>query len=122
MVLNMDKYVKVPIFPITKYMAAKERKQMPAPMKPLSFMFGDDKILVDAVLDCDRGVSRKVGGRGFRYLCKVRWHTGAYWRTKESVLWYDDFLQEWFVETPQSRAPVDWEAATQLSDLSGFLE
>ena len=113
----MEKYVKVPIFPMTKYMPAMERRQMPAPMKPVSFMFGDDEIHVDAVRSCVRGVSRKVGGRGFRYACRVSWLADDRWRTQESVLWYDDFLQEWFVEVPESRAPADWHTATQLRDL-----
>ena len=113
----MMKYVKVPIFPVAKYLTAKERNQVPAPMKPMSFMFGDDEIHVDSVLDCDRGVSRKVGGRGFRFACRVSWRADDTERTKESILWYDDFLQEWFVEVLQSRAPEDWDRATHLSDI-----
>ena len=37
----MPKYVKVPIFPTTKFMTAKEREHIPVPMKPVSFNFGD---------------------------------------------------------------------------------
>jgi len=117
----MDKYVKVPVFPIAKYLTAKERNHMPAPMKPVSFRFGADEIHVDAVLDCDRGVSRKVGGRGFRFVCKVRWESNDAEHMKESVLWYDDFLQEWFVEVLKSRAPADWDMAADLSGV-GDLE
>jgi len=118
----MEKYVKIPIFPITKYLTAKEREQSPAPMKPVSFMFGEDEILVDLVRSCVRGVSRRVGGRGFRYVCKVSWCNYDVWRTKDSVLWFDDFLQEWFVEVPESRAPAGWDRATELSDISNALD
>ena len=118
----MVKYVKVPIFPLTKYMTAKERKQMPAPMKPVSFMFGMNEVHVDDVVDCNRGVSRKVGGRGFRYVCKVSWCDDEVWRTKVSILWFDNFLEEWFVEVPESRVPVEWESPTTLSDISNFLD
>lgn len=118
----MEKYVKVPIYPIIKYMTSIERKQMPSPMKPVSFMFGEDEILVDGVIHCDRSVSRKVGGRGFRYECRVSWQSGDNWRTQESVLWYDDFLQEWFVEVKESKAPRDWDQATQLSDIRDHLD
>ena len=118
----MAKHVRVPIFPVTKYMTANERKQMPAPMKPVSFMFGDDEVHVDKVMLCGRAVSRKAGGRGFRYECKLSWGNDDSWRTKISTLWYDDFLQEWFVEVPESKVPVDWDMATQLSDLGDFLD
>jgi len=118
----MEKFVKVPIFPITKYMTAKERNQIPAPMKPVSFMFGPDEIHVDTVLDCDRGVSRKVGGRGFRFACRVSWWCDDAVHTQKSILWFDDFLQEWFVEVLASRAPEDWDKATKLSDIGDFYD
>ena len=51
----MKKYKKVSIFPITKYMTAKERKQLPVPMIPVSFRFRDSEIQVDHVVDCVRG-------------------------------------------------------------------
>ena len=116
----MNRYVRVPIFPITQYLAAEERRDMPVPMKPVSFMFGGYEVNVDSVRGCVRGVSRKAGGRGFRYACKVSWLSDDVFRTKESVLWYDDFLQEWFVEVPESKAPPDWHKATQVSDVEGF--
>jgi len=115
-------FVKVPIFPITKYMPEHERNQIPAPMKPVSFLFGDDEVFVDKVVSCERAVSRKVGGRGFRYECKVSWGDDAICRTKLSTVWYDDFLEEWFVEVPASRAPVDWDAATQVNDIDDILD
>jgi hypothetical protein len=110
----------VPIYPVAKYLAAEERGDMPAPMKPVSFAFSEHEIHVDSVRSCVRGVSRKAGGRGFRYACKVSWKTDERWRTKESVLWYDDFLQEWFVEVPESKAPPDWHKATRVSDIVDF--
>ena len=118
----MNRYVKVPIFPVARYLAAGERGGMPVPMKPLSFMFGGYEVHVDSVLGCVRGVSRRAGGRGFRYACKVSWCIDDVFRTKESVLWYDDFLQEWFVEVPESKAPAGWCKATQVSDAAGNYE
>ena len=118
----MEKFVKIPIFPLTKYMNAGERKQLPAPMKPISFYYGDDEVYVDTVLDCDRGVSRKVGGRGFYFRCKVSWYANGTHRTKESVLWYDDFLQEWFVEVPETKTPANWYEAKRLKDVQNFLD
>ena len=118
----MQNFVKVPIFPIAKYMSAEERNQIPAPMKPMSFQFGEDEIHVDAILSCDRGVSRKVGGRGFRFECTVSWWCDDMERTKASVLWYDDFLQEWFVEALASRVPLDWDTARSLSDIGDFYD
>jgi hypothetical protein len=118
----MEKYIRVPIFPVARYLPAKERAQIPAPMIPVSFMYGGDEVQVDAVRSCIRGVSRKAGGRGFRFACKVSWYNDDRWRFKDSVLWYDDFLQEWFVEVLESKAPENWEPATQLSDISEFLD
>jgi len=117
----MEKYVRVPIFPLTKYMTPKERKKMPVPMIPLSFMFGDNEVHV-SVSHCDRAISRKVGGRGFRYECRASWCSDDAERTKVSIVWYDDFLQEWFVEVPESRVPDDWATATQLSDIGDFYD
>lgn len=118
----MAKYVKVPVFPVIKYMSKQERNQMPAHMKPISFMFGDDEILVDGVVSCERSVSRKVGGRGFRYECKVSWRVDDEWRKKISILWYDDFLQEWFVEAKESKVPDNWDMASQLNSVGEFLD
>jgi hypothetical protein len=39
-----------------------------------------------------------------------------------SILWFDDFLQEWFVEVLESRVPVGWDTPTQLSDIGDFLD
>jgi len=116
-----EEYVKVPVFPLAKYMTTKERGESPSPMKPVSFMFGQDYIQVDEVLECSRGVSRKVGGRGFRFVCRVSRCGNSRLYAQQSIVWYDDFLQEWFVEVPKSRVPVDWDAATQLSDIDNSL-
>ena len=77
---------------------------------------------MDAVVSCDRGVSRRVGGRGFRFSCRLSKPGDTMPRTRESAIWYDDFLQEWFVEVPESRVPVDWYAATQLSDIGDYYD
>ena len=113
----MGAYIKVPIFPVIKYMPHAERQDLAAPMVPVSFMFGESEIHVGTIRSCVRGVSRKTGGRGFRYACEVRWLCNEKWRFQESVLWYDDFLQEWFVEVPETRAPVGWFDATRINDL-----
>ena len=118
----MEKLVKVPIFPITKFLTANERKQIPAPMEPVSFMYGEDEIHVGEVMGCERGVSRKVGGRGFRFECSVSWWCDDRERTQKSVLWYDDFLQEWFVEALESRVPLNWDTARSLSDIGDFYD
>ncbi len=76
---------------------------------------------VDEVLDCERSVARKAGGRGFRYLCNVSWTHNDREYTQNSVIWFDDFLDEWFVEVLKSRAPVDWESATQITELDDSL-
>lgn len=118
----MDEYVKVPIFPLTKYMTAQERREIPAPMKPVSFQFGDETVIVDEVIDCDRATSRRVGGRGFRFFCRVSWVPKGKPRVKESTIWFDDFLNEWFVAVPKSRVPVDWDTATQISEVSQYYD
>ena len=112
----MDKFVKVPIFPVTKYMPPKERQDLAAPMIPVSFMFGENEIHVGVIRSCVRGVSRKTGGRGFRYAVQVSWLGDSEWRFQESVLWYDDFLQEWFVEVPESKVPAGWNQVTIIND------
>ncbi len=116
----MESYVRVPIFPTIRYMNAKERGNAPSPMMPVSFRFGEREVTVDAVLTCERGVSRKAGGRGFRYACRVSFGSNEQLRTQTSTVWYDDFLCEWFVEVPRSRMPADWTAATQLGELDEF--
>jgi len=117
-----EAYTKVPIYPTVKFLTSDERKKIPAPMKPISFMYGEDEINVDIVLLCDRGVSRKVGGRGFRYECRVSWCSDDNWHMQESVIWYDDFLQEWFVEVERSKAPSGWHEAMRLGDVENVLE
>ena len=120
----MDKYEKIPVYPVAKFLTAgeREKKQTPAPMEPISFLFGDNEIMVDLVEKCDRGVSRKVGGRGYRFACRVSWGQNDQWRTKKSTIWYDDFLHEWFVEVPESRVPAQRNTAMDLKDVPNHLE
>ena len=112
----MDKFIKVPIFPVIKYMPFNERQDLAAPMIPVSFMFGENEVHVGTIRACVRGVSRKTGGRGFRYACEVSWCSNNKWCIQESVLWYDDFLQEWFVEVPETKAPTGWVDAAKIND------
>ena len=113
----MDNYVKIPIFPVIKYMPLSQRQDLAAPMIPVSFMFGETEIQVGVIRSCVRGISRNTGGRGYRYACQVCWCTDDEWREQESVLWYDDFLQEWFVEVPETRAPNDRQDAMRITEL-----
>lgn len=60
-------------------------------VKPLGFEWGGRKIAIDRVLDVRPGASRKAGGIGMRYLCRVH--------GQELALYLDE--QRWFVETDQ---------------------
>lgn len=101
----MDEFVKVPIYPVARWLdpREKQRRALPVNKVPEDFTFMDSQIHVDDVVDCGQGVSRKVGGRGFRFTCKVSWGDVGYPKSKHSILWYDDFYDEWFVEVPK-----DW--------------
>ena len=112
----MDKFIKVPIFPVIKYLPLDKRQDLAAPMIPVSFKFGENEIHVGTIRSCVRGISRKTGGRGFRYACEVSWFSDNEWRIQESVLWYDDFLQEWFVEVPETKVPAGWFDAAKMND------
>lgn len=99
------KYEKMPIYPMAKYLSREEREHIPAPLKPVAFAFDGAMVTVDSIVACEQGVSLKVGGRGYWFKCKVSWTPGGVMRTKESIVWYDDFYDEWFVEVPEGRAP-----------------
>ena len=114
----MEKFIKVPIFPIIKYMPFKDRQDFAAPMVPVSFMFGETEIHVGTIRACVRGLSRRTGGRGYRYACEVSWCSNDKWRIQESVLWYDDYLEGWFVEVPETRVPADWHTVTKVGELA----
>lgn len=107
----MQKYEKVPIYPLAKYLSPAEHEGIPAPLKPVAFEFDGAMVTVDDVVVCERGVSLKVGGRGFLFNCRVSWTPGGVTRTKQSVLWYDDFYDEWFVEVPAGRKPGSRESS-----------
>ena len=117
----MEKYVKVPIYPVIKYMPEKERPDLAAPMIPMSFMYDNNAVTVGTIYSCVRGVSRKTGGRGFRYAVQVYWESDNDWRIQDSVLWFDDFLQEWFVEVPETHVPIGWQLATNVNDINDML-
>ena len=99
----MDEYVKVLIYPEARWLTPKEKGQIPSNKIPQMFMFEDDTIHVLRTVVCERAVSRKVGGRGFRFVCQVNWDDNTKVKIKESIIWYDDFYDEWFVEVPK-----DW--------------
>lgn len=95
-----ETYVKVPIYPDARWLNPKERGGIPANKIPQVFEFAGDTIHVTKMEVCERSVSRKAGGRGFRFVCRVCWQDGDEERNKLSVIWYDDFYDEWFVEVP----------------------
>lgn len=41
-------------------------------IKPLAVRLGDEHFMIDRVLDVRPGASRKAGGAGIRYLCRIR--------------------------------------------------
>lgn len=57
-------------------------------VKPLAFEWEGRRVAVDRVLDVRPGASRKAGGSGMRYLCRVRSHRIS--------LYLEE--QRWFVE------------------------
>lgn len=101
-----DEYVKVAIYPVAHWIppGEKHRRGLPINKLPDYFQFGDSNIHINKVVNCSQGVSRKVGGRGYRFICSVSWGEEDSPRTKASILWYDDFYDEWFVEVPESWA------------------
>lgn len=96
-------YEKIPIFPLTRYLEPEEQRGIPSRKIPYWFEFKGQKVSVDKIIVCERMVSRKVGGRGFRFTCRVSWTLNEQTRTKNSIVWYDDFLDEWFVEVQKPR-------------------
>lgn len=101
----MEKYIKVPIYPLARYLLPQERQGCPSAKAPSVFEYDGATVTVDAVIQCEQGVSRKVGGRGYRFVCRVSWVPNGVLRSKESTVWYDDFYDEWFLEVPEKRAP-----------------
>ena len=57
-------------------------------VKPFAFEWEGRRLMIDRVLDVRPGASRKAGGSGMRYLCRVRQREIAF------------YLEEkrWFVE------------------------
>ncbi len=41
-------------------------------IKPLALRLGDQNFIIDRILDVRPGASRKAGGCGIRYLCRIR--------------------------------------------------
>lgn len=57
-------------------------------IKPLAIRMGSETIKIDRVLDIRPGASRKLGGAGIRYVCRVE--------GKELVIFLED--NRWFME------------------------
>jgi hypothetical protein len=58
-------------------------------MTPLEIYWEDGRrFLIDRVLDMRPAVSRKAGGQGIRYLCRIK--------NQEVLLFYEE--HKWFVE------------------------
>lgn len=60
-------------------------------VKPLAFEWEGRRIPIDRVLDVRPGASRKAGGSGMRYLCRIR---------RQEIAFYLE-EQRWFVETEE---------------------
>lgn len=60
-------------------------------MSPLSIEWEDGTVYdIDRILDKRQAASLKVGGQGWRYLCRIQ--------GKETYLFYDLCDKKWFVE------------------------
>ena len=58
-------------------------------IRPMAFVWPDGRrFAIDRILDIRPAASRKAGGRGIRYLCRVR--------EKDILLFLDD--KKWFYE------------------------
>ncbi len=57
-------------------------------IKPLAIRIGDEYFKIDRILDIRPGASRKLGGAGMRYLCRVE--------GKELELYLEE--NRWFME------------------------
>lgn len=64
-------------------------------MTPLEIHWPDGRVFqIDRILDMRPGVSRKVGGQGIRYLCRIK--------NQEVCLYYEE--PKWFVEEKIKKA------------------
>jgi|LGVE01.1.fsa_nt_gb hypothetical protein len=84
--MNNNKYCKTYINVIVEFKTDGE-------MIPLKIIWEDGRTFeIDRILDVRPGVSRKVGGQGIRYLCKIH--------NKEVCLYYDQ--PQWYLEAQVS--------------------
>lgn len=58
-------------------------------IRPLAIRLGDQRVMIDRVLDVRPGASRKAGGAGLRYLCRAE--------DKVFALYLE--TDRWFLET-----------------------
>lgn len=117
-----EKYVKVLIYPQVRWLTPKEKNRIPTNKVPQVFSFDGETVHVMRMEVCERSVSRKVGGRGFRFVCRVRWASEDSPKTKPSIIWYDDFYDEWFVEVPENlaiRRGIEYQAFENTAERDG---
>ncbi len=61
-------------------------------VRPLAIKLKDKTLKIDKILDVRAKASRKLGGSGIRYLCRIE--------GKEYELYLDD--KQWFMEAPEA--------------------
>lgn len=98
-------YIKVPIYPLARYLPPGEQAGMPSRKVPHTFLYNGVVVTVDEVVGCERTVSHRVSGRGFVFSCRVSWGPPKAQRSQNSAIWHDDFYDGWFLEVPQGREP-----------------
>lgn len=118
--MEEERFVKYLIYPQATFPQPNPQKRKNYKVIPCVFRFKTYRITVDEVLDCERAPARKCGGVGLRYVCKVSWEAGDKTHTKTSLIWFDPAKLQWFVELPESAAPKEWEAASQLPPEEGI--
>jgi len=73
-----------------KYVPVIARFEEDGRIIPLQILWKDGRVFeIDKVLDARPGVSRKVGGQGIRYICRIL--------NKEACLYYEE--PRWYVES-----------------------
>lgn len=73
-----------------KYVKVIARFEKDGHICPLQVFWEDGRVFeIDKVLDVRPGVSRKVGGQGIRYVCRIL--------NKEVCLYYEE--PQWYVES-----------------------
>lgn len=114
--MEEERFVKVKIYPITRFVPPDPNTKRDNKLEPMQFVYptksGKRVVSVDRVENKMRAPALKAGGHGYRYTCYLSWGAGNR-SAKISHLWFDPRRLEWFVEVPESQAPMDWDAECQ---------